>query len=114
MPNPILVETTRGDIIENRHRGAVAVCDPRGRVLHAWGDIDALVYPRSAVKTLQALPLVESGAADHFDVSAAELALACSSHNAEPEHTTAVGASSRSSSSPRSTATGMTRDAAIR
>ena len=92
MSNPVLVETTRGDNIENRHRGAVAVCDPQGRVLHAWGDVDALVYPRSAVKTLQALPLVESGAADHFEVSDAELALACSSHNAESEHTTTVQA----------------------
>ena len=90
MSNPILVNTLRGDIIENRHRGAVAVCDPAGGLLHSWGDIEMLVYPRSAVKPLQALPLVESGAADHFDLSGAELALACSSHNAEPEHTDAV------------------------
>ena len=90
MSNPILVNTLRGDIIENRHRGAVAVCDPGGSLLHNWGDIEATVYPRSAVKPLQALPLVESGAADHFDLSGAELALACSSHNAEPKHTDAV------------------------
>ena len=90
MNNPILVNTLRGDLIENRHRGAVAVCDPAGRLVHAWGDTEALVYPRSAIKTLQALPLVESGAADHFELSRAELALACSSHNAEPEHTRTV------------------------
>lgn len=90
MSNPILVNTLRGDIVENRHRGAVVVCDPRGRVVHAWGDVDALVYPRSSIKSLQALPLVESGAAEHFQVSDAELALACSSHNAEPEHTETV------------------------
>lgn len=87
MSNPILVNTRRGDVIENRHRGAVAVSDPAGRLLHAWGNTETLVYPRSAIKTLQALPLVESGAADHFELSRAELALACSSHNAEPEHT---------------------------
>lgn len=90
MSNPILVNTLRGEIIENRHRGAIAVCDPNGRLLHSWGDVDALVYPRSAVKALQALPLLESGAADHFQLSDAEIALACSSHNAEPTHTETV------------------------
>ena len=90
MANPVLVNSWRGDVIENRHRGAIAVCDPNGRLIQSWGDVDALVYPRSAVKLLQALPLVESGAADHFHLDQAELALACSSHGAEPAHTEAV------------------------
>ena len=90
MTNPILANTLRGDIIENRHRGAIAVCDPRGRLVHGWGDTAALVYPRSAIKALQALSLVETGAADHFRLSDAEIALACSSHNAEPEHTETI------------------------
>ena len=90
MSNPVLVNTLRGDVVENRHRGAIAVCDPSGRELHTWGDVSALVYPRSAIKTLQALPLVESGAAEHFSLSDAELALACSSHNAETVHTETV------------------------
>ena len=90
MSNPVLVNTLRGDVIENRHRGAIAVCDPAGRVKLAWGDVSALVYPRSAIKTLQALPLVECGAADHFGLDDARLALACSSHNAEAAHTETV------------------------
>ncbi len=90
--NPVLVNTLRGEVIENRHRGAIAVCDPGGRLVHAWGDVDAPVYPRSSVKTLQALPLVESGAADHYHLDDAELALACSSHSAEPGHTQTVQA----------------------
>lgn len=90
MSNPVLVNALRGDLVENRHRGAVAVCDPGGRLVHAWGDVEALVYPRSAIKILQAIPLVESGAADHFSLSEAELALACSSHNAEHAHTDSV------------------------
>jgi L-asparaginase II len=90
MVNPVLVNTLRGDVVENRHRGAIAVYDPAGRQVQAWGDVDALVYPRSSVKTLQALPLVESGAADHFHLDDSELALACSSHNAEPAHTETV------------------------
>ena len=92
MSNPVLVNTSRGEVIENRHRGAIAVCDPNGRVVHSWGDVDALVYPRSAIKALQALPLVETGAADHFELSNAELALACSSHGAEALHTETVHA----------------------
>lgn len=92
MSNPVLVNTRRGDVIENRHRGAVAVCDPGGRLVHSWGETDALVYPRSAVKALQAIPLVESGAAAHFELADSEVALACSSHNAEAAHTDTVRA----------------------
>ena len=90
MTNPVLVNTIRGGHVECRHRGAIAVCDARGRVVHSWGDIEFPVYPRSAVKTLQALPLVETGAADHYELSPAELALACASHNGEPAHTDLV------------------------
>ena len=92
MTNPVLVNVLRGKHIESRHRGSIAVCDPRGRLVASWGDIETPVYPRSAVKLLQALPLIESGAADHFALDGAQLALACSSHSAEPSHTEAVGA----------------------
>ena len=84
--NPVLVEVTRGPAVESRHRGAVAVVDDTGRVVFALGDIDAAVYPRSAVKALQALPVIESGAADRFDLSQAEIALACASHSGSEEH----------------------------
>lgn len=90
MSNPVLVQTLRGDVVENRHRGAIAVCDPRGRLIDSRGDVEALVYPRSSIKALQALPLLECGAADHYDLGQAEIALACSSHNAEAKHTRAV------------------------
>jgi len=89
-PNPILVEVTRDPRVESVHRGSAAVVDRAGRVVHSWGDIDTPVFPRSAVKPLQAMPLVTSGAAAAFDVSDAELALACASHNGEPVHTTTV------------------------
>lgn len=90
--NPVLVHATRGELVENRHRGAIVVCDPGGRVVWSRGDIGAPVYPRSAIKALQALPLLETGAADHYALSAAEIALACSSHNAEPGHTDLIDA----------------------
>ncbi len=84
--NPILVEVTRGSRIESAHRGAIAICDARGRVFGGWGDIEAAVYPRSAFKSLQALALVESGAADALAISQEELALACASHSGETMH----------------------------
>ncbi len=84
--NPVLVDVSRGDMIESRHRGAVAVVDARGNVMAAWGDIERPVFARSAIKPLQALPLVESGTAESLEVSDEELALACASHGGEPEH----------------------------
>ncbi len=60
----MVVEVTRGDMVESRHRAAVAVVDADGKVVRAWGDIERPVYGRSAIKPLQALPLIESGAAD--------------------------------------------------
>lgn len=86
MSNPVLVEALRGALTESRHRGAVAVADASGRLAWALGDVERPVYPRSAIKALQALPLVESGAADRYGFGAEELALACASHNAEPAH----------------------------
>ena len=90
MDNPILVEALRGDARESMHRGAIAVLDADGAVVASLGDIDRPVFPRSAVKVLQALPLVESGAADQLGLDDAELAVACASHGGEPAHTAAV------------------------
>ncbi len=84
--NPVLVEALRGHIVESAHRGALAVVDPDGTCVLALGDIDRPVFPRSAVKVLQALPLVASGAADALGLDDEALALACASHNGEPAH----------------------------
>ena len=92
MENPVLVEVTRGGRVESRHRGAVAVCDADGAVVLALGDITVPVFARSAVKALQALPLVESGIADRFGLTPGELALACSSHSGEAAHLAAAAA----------------------
>ncbi|HUZ74972.1 MAG TPA: asparaginase [Stellaceae bacterium] len=91
-PAPVLVEVTRGAMVESRHRGAAVVADATGRVVMAWGDDTKPVYARSALKPLQALPLVESGAADAFGLAPRELALACGSHHGEEPHVAAVAA----------------------
>ena len=86
MADPVLVEVTRGTSVESVHRGAVAVCDASGKMVLQLGDIERPVFPRSAVKAIQALPLVESGAADALGFGNEELALACASHSGEPAH----------------------------
>lgn len=86
MSNPVLVELTRGKLVESVHRGAFAVCDASGRVLHSVGDIQTPIFPRSAVKAIQALFLIESGAAEAYGFGEKELAMACASHSSEPEH----------------------------
>jgi L-asparaginase II len=90
MSNPVLVEVLRGGLVESRHRGAVAVSDTAGGSVLAIGDVAVPVFPRSAIKALQALPLVESGAADRYSFGDEELALACSSHSGEPAHVAGV------------------------
>lgn len=82
----ILVEVTRGALVESTHAGAAVVVDTAGRAVFAAGDVMAPVFPRSAVKALLALPLVETGAADRLGLTDAELALACSSHSGEIAH----------------------------
>jgi L-asparaginase II len=90
MIDPIVVEVVRGGLVESRHRGAIAVVDAAGQKIFAAGDVAKSVFPRSAVKPLQALPLVESGAAEKFALSDEELALCCASHSGEPAHARGV------------------------
>lgn len=86
MTNPILIEATRGPLVESAHAGALAVATPSQIVL-ALGDVERPVFPRSAVKALQCLPLIETGAADRWRYGPAEIALACASHTGTNRHT---------------------------
>ena len=88
--NPVLVKVLRGASLESRHRGIIAFCGSQLNGHASLGDGDKPVFPRSAIKLLQALALVESGAADAAGLSEAELALACASHNGEEAHLAAA------------------------
>lgn len=92
MANPILVEITRGARVESTHRGAAAVVGADGQMLMSFGDVETPVFPRSAVKAIQALLLVESGAADRYRFGNRELALASASHSGEAAHVKLVEA----------------------
>jgi len=90
MSYELLVEVTRNATVESRHFGAAVVCDYKGDVLQSWGDIEGLVFPRSALKPMLAIHLIESGASDYYALNDAELSLACSSHQGEDMHQTLV------------------------
>jgi L-asparaginase II len=82
----LVVEVTRGATVESIHRVAAVVVSASGDVAAAWGDPGRPTFPRSAMKPVQALPLVETGAADRFSLTSREIALAAASHGGEPRH----------------------------
>jgi L-asparaginase II len=89
--NPaVLVEVTRGPIVESVHYGVIAVADAEGDVLARAGNTGTVAYYRSSSKPIQAVSLVESGAADHFGFTDAEIAVICGSHGGEDIHVEAV------------------------
>lgn len=93
MSHPVpIAELWRADILESLHLGHAVVCDGQGEIVQAWGDPQAVIYPRSSAKMIQALPLLTSGAADAAGLRPAQLALACASHNGAAIHTIPVTA----------------------
>jgi len=93
MTKPVpLTEIWRGPLAESVHHGHAVICDASGRIVESWGDPQAVVLPRSSAKMIQALPLVESGAADARGLTQTHLALACASHNGAAVHTGPVQA----------------------
>lgn len=84
--NPVLIDVYRSETVESFHRGAVVAVNAAAEVVFELGDINALVFPRSSLKPIQAIPLLESGAAAHFSLSQQELALCCASHGGEDIH----------------------------
>ncbi len=91
MRNPLFeIEITRGDLVESRHAVSAVVVDATGAIVAAWGDPERLTFPRSANKPLQALPLVETGAADRFGLTDRQIAFACASHRGELFHVEAA------------------------
>lgn len=85
-----LTEVFRGDVVESRHRGSIAVVDAAGHLLAEVGDTDLVTYWRSAAKPLQALPVITTGAADRFGLEPKHLAVMCASHAGREYHVEAV------------------------
>lgn len=87
-----MIELHRGPFVESIHSGDGVIATASGEVVASWGNPEAVVLPRSSVKMIQAVPLLESGAAERFGVSDEELALACASHQGAEIHTRRVAA----------------------
>ena len=89
MSQPVpMVEIWRGPFLESMHSGHAVICDGNGAIVEAWGDPGMNVLSRSASKMIQALPLIESGAADKAGLTPAHLAFACASHAGMQIHST--------------------------
>jgi L-asparaginase II len=86
-----MAELWRGGLLESTHLGHAVLCDEAGQVVQAWGNPDRIIFPRSSCKMIQALPLVESGAADAYGLTPAHLALSCASHQGEALHVNMAG-----------------------
>src|SRR3981189_3755780 len=89
---PVVIEVTRGPVVESRHEGTAAVVKPDGTIVAPGGAIESRVLPRSANKPIQAMAFVESGAVERFGLGNEHISLACASHNGEKRHVETVRA----------------------
>lgn len=86
MLNPILVERTRGGIVESFHRGAIVAVDIEGNIIFSVGNPFQITFARSAMKLFQVIPLLELGLHEKYGFTLEEIAIMCGSHNGEEEH----------------------------
>lgn len=87
-----LAHVYRGSLLESVHYGSIAVVDAEGRLLAWVGDPATKTCLRSAAKPFQALPLLEYGGIDEFELAEEEIALTCASHGGEPAHVSTAAA----------------------
>ena len=85
-----VAELWRGGVLEGVHLGHAVICDAQG-VVDAWGNPEAVIFPRSSCKMIQALPLLETGAVAARGLTDAHLALACASHQGAALHVGMAG-----------------------
>jgi L-asparaginase II len=81
-----MVEVWRGPVVESVHAGVAAVANADGEIIAGWGDTGLVTFPRSALKPVQAIALVETGAHARSGLGTRQLAMTCASHRAEPMH----------------------------
>ena len=84
------VKVTRAGQLESSHAGTLVIATASGDILGVAGPNGHTVFPRSAIKIIQGLPLIETGAADRYEMTDSELAIACASHSGSPRHVAIV------------------------
>lgn len=87
-----LANVYRGSMIESVHSGSIAVVDAHGRLLASVGDPAMRICLRSATKPFQAIPLLEYGGAEEYELTPEEIAIMCGSHGGEPMHVATTAA----------------------
>lgn len=100
--HPVLVEVTRGDRVESRHRGSIAVVTPSGKLVGSAGDPDAFHFLRSSAKPFQLAPFVASGRFDEYQLGTEALAIMAASHSGEDRHMRTVQTILRNAGVPSS------------
>jgi L-asparaginase II len=85
-----IYQLTRGEWVESIHFGAIAMVDIEGKIIASFGNPCGGTFLRSTAKPFQALPFIEMGGADYFDLTPKEIALLCSSHSGTDEHVSVV------------------------
>lgn len=89
---PLIIAVNRSSAIESVHEVDIALCDAEGNTLFGMGNYQREIFPRSAMKPLQAIALIEllNKTNKQDSITAAEIALICASHNGEEYHSKAV------------------------
>ncbi|HEX7155414.1 MAG TPA: asparaginase [Thermoanaerobaculia bacterium] len=87
-----LTNVYRGSLVESVHHGSIAVVDSTGRLLAFAGDPALRTFLRSAAKPFQAIPLLEYGGIEEFELTPEEIAITCGSHGGEPVHVATAAA----------------------
>ena len=86
MNSEILAKVIRGETIESVHRGHLIILDGTGETIAQLGNPEIVTFIRSSAKSFQTIPFLTSGAADRFNFTEREVALACASHSGETIH----------------------------
>ncbi len=81
-----VVHATRGDLVESIHWGAIAIVDKFGKLKASFGDPELISYLRSSSKPIQALPSIELGGVEQFQLTNQEISLMCASHRGLDMH----------------------------
>ncbi len=86
----MIVEVTRGDLVESVHHVAAAAANANGDVILRIGDIESPVFLRSSAKPFIAAAAIQAGVREAFGLEMREIAVMCASHVGEPPHIAAV------------------------
>ena len=78
----VLAKVTRGDLVESLHLGHLIVLNADGSTYLSKGSPELPIYPRSAIKSLQAAAMLKAG----LKVEEKELAIICASHSGSQSH----------------------------